>query len=124
MVSGHGRGRRLGYPTANVVPRTEVLPLDGIYASIVQAGGRQRRSVTSVGLNPTFGEGPRTIESYVFDFDGDLYDQPVKLFFVERVREERKFSSAELLVEQIERDVSSAQEILRGVELPETASNG
>ena len=124
VVSGHGRGRRLGYPTANIVPRTEVLPADGIYASIVQAGARQRRSVTSVGLNPTFGEGPRTIESYIFDFDGDLYDQPVKLFFVERVREERKFSSAELLVEQIERDVSSAQEILRGIELPETALDG
>jgi riboflavin kinase/FMN adenylyltransferase len=124
VVSGHGRGRHLGYPTANIVARTEVLPLDGIYASIVQAGGRQWRSVTSVGLNPTFGAGPRTIESYIFDFDGDLYDQAVKLFFVERIREEKKFSSVELLVEQIKLDVQSAQEILRGVELPMSASDG
>ena len=124
VVSGHGRGRHLGYPTANIVARTEVLPLDGIYASIVQAGGRQWRSVTSVGLNPTFGAGPRTIESYIFDFDGDLYDQAVKLFFVERIREEKKFSSVELLVEQIKLDVASAREILRGVELPKSASDG
>ena len=124
MVSGHGRGRHLGYPTANIVARTEVLPLDGIYASIMQAGGRQWRSVTSVGLNPTFGAGPRTIESYIFDFDGDLYDQAVKLFFVERIREEKTFSSVELLVEQIKLDVASAREILRGVELPKSASDG
>jgi riboflavin kinase/FMN adenylyltransferase len=124
VVSGHGRGRHLGYPTANIVARTEVLPLDGIYASIMQAGGRQWRSVTSVGLNPTFGAGPRTIESYIFDFDGDLYDQAVKLFFVERIREEKKFSSVELLVEQIKLDVASAREILRGVELPKSASDG
>jgi riboflavin kinase/FMN adenylyltransferase len=124
VVSGHGRGRHLGYPTANIVARTEVLPLDGIYASIVQAGGRQWRSVTSLGLNPTFGAGPRTIESYIFDFDGDLYGQAVKLFFVERIRAEKKFSSVELLVEQIQLDVASAQEILRGVELPKSASDG
>jgi riboflavin kinase/FMN adenylyltransferase len=124
VVSGHGRGRHLGYPTANIVARTEVLPLDGIYASLMEIGGRQWRSVTSLGLNPTFGAGPRTIESYIFDFDGDLYDQAVKLFFVARIREEKKFSSAELLIEQIKLDVASAQDILRGVELPKSASDG
>lgn len=117
VVRGHGRGRGLGYPTANIVSRTEVLPLDGIYASIIQTGGRQRRSVTSVGLNPTFGDGPRTIETYVFDFDGDLYDRSVKLFFAERIREEKKFASVDLLIEQIQQDVSSSQEILRHMEL-------
>jgi riboflavin kinase/FMN adenylyltransferase len=121
---GRGRGRQLGFPTANVVPRTEVLPLDGIYASIMQVGERKWHSVTSVGLNPTFGAGPRTVESYIFDFDGDLYDQAVKLFFVERIREEKKFSSVEPLVEQIKRDVSSAQEILRGIDVPCAASAG
>ena len=117
VARGHGRGRHLGYPTANVAARTEVLPRDGIYASIMQAGGKPWPCVTSVGLNPTFGEGPRTIESYIFDFAGDLYDQTVKLFFVQRIREEKKFPAVELLVEQINRDVASAQEILRGVEL-------
>jgi riboflavin kinase / FMN adenylyltransferase len=112
VTTGHGRGHQLGYPTANIAARTEVLPLDGIYATIVQIGAREWPSVTSVGLNPTFGAGPRTIESYILGFDGDLYDQTVKLFFVERIREERKFASPDLLIEQIKQDVSSAREIL------------
>jgi riboflavin kinase / FMN adenylyltransferase len=116
VASGHGRGRRLGYPTANIAPRTEVIPANGIYASILQVGDRQWPSVTSVGVNPTFGDGPRTIESYIFAFDANLYEQAVKLFFVERIREEKKFASPQLLIEQIERDVASAQEILRGVD--------
>ena len=124
VARGHGRGRQLGYPTANVVPRTEVLPLDGIYATIMQIGERRWPSVTSVGLNPTFGAGPRTVESYIFDFDGDLYDRAVKLFFVERIREEKTFSSVEPLVEQIKQDVSSAQEILRGVEPASAVPSG
>jgi riboflavin kinase/FMN adenylyltransferase len=124
VARGHGRGRQLGYPTANVVPRTEVLPLDGIYASIIQIGERRWPSVTSVGLNPTFGAGPRTVESYIFDFDGDLYDQAVKLMFVQRIREEKKFSSVDLLVEEIKHDVSRAQEILRGVEPASAVPSG
>ncbi len=114
VTTGQGRGRGLGYPTANVAPRTEVTPANGIYATIVQAGDRQWASATSVGTNPTFGAGPRTIESYLFDFDGDLYDQAVKVFFVERIREEKKFASPELLVAAIERDVECAREILGG----------
>ncbi len=117
VAAGHGRGRQLGYPTANIAARTEVVPLDGIYASILEVGGRQWRSVTSVGVNPTFGDGPRTIETYLFDFDEDLYEQSVKLFFVERIREEKKFASAALLVEQIQRDVKSAENILRAAAL-------
>jgi len=121
VASGRGRGRQLGYPTANIIPRTEVVPLDGIYASILHAGAERWPCVTSIGLNPTFGEGPRTIESYIFDFAGDLYGQAVKLLFVQRIREEKKFSSAELLVDQIKQDVRSAQEILSGVELAKPA---
>ena len=76
---------------------------------------QRRPCVTSIGLNPTFGAGPRTIESYVFDFSEDLYGRPVKLFFVKRIREEKKFSSSDLLVEQIKMDVLAAQEILHGI---------
>lgn len=116
VVAGERRGRHLGFPTANIVPRTEVIPLDGIYATFLQAGQRQWASVTSIGLNPTFGAGPRTVESYVFDFDGDLYGRPVRLFFVKRIREEKKFASPELLVEQIKQDVSNARDILRQID--------
>ncbi|MBI2986283.1 MAG: bifunctional riboflavin kinase/FAD synthetase [Deltaproteobacteria bacterium] len=112
VIPGHQRGRQLGFPTANIVPRTEVLPLDGIYATFLQAGERLWQSVTNIGVNPTFGDAPRTVESYVFDFSGDLYGRSVKLFFVKRIREERKFSSPETLVEQMKKDVLSAQQIL------------
>ena len=112
VMPGYRRGRQLGFPTANIVPRTEVLPLDGIYATFLQVDERQWPSVTNIGVNPTFGEGPRTIETYIFDFSGDLYGRSVKLRFVKRIREEKKFSSAETLVGQMKKDVLSAQEIL------------
>ncbi len=112
VVPGNRRGRHLGFPTANVVPQTEVVPLDGIYATVFEIGERQWPSVTNVGVNPTFGEGSRTIESYIFNFSGDLYGEPVRLFFVKRIREERKFPSADLLVEQMKKDVFSARAIL------------
>jgi len=117
VVRGHQRGTQLGFPTANIVTRTEVLPLDGIYATFLQTGERQWSGVTNIGLNPTFGSGPRTIESYMFDFSGDLYGRPVQLFFVRRIREEKKFSTPELLVEQMKKDVVSAQDILSKVNL-------
>jgi riboflavin kinase/FMN adenylyltransferase len=115
VVAGHGRGRDIGFPTANIEPATEAVPLDGIYATLFEVGGRRCESATSIGVNPTFGAGPRTIESFVFDFHGDLYGKDVKVHFVERIRDEKKFSSAESLAEQIDRDVLDAREILRAV---------
>ena len=112
VAPGHRRGRELGFPTANIAPRTEVIPLGGIYATFLQVDGRSWSSVTNIGVNPTFGDGPRTVETYIFDFSGELYDRPVQLFFVKRIREEKKFASAEMLAEQIKKDVAGAQEIL------------
>ncbi len=117
VASGHRRGRHLGFPTANIATRTEVLPRDGIYATFLQVDEHQWPSVTNIGVNPTFGGGPRTTESYIFDFQGDLYGQPVRLHFVKRIREEKKFPSPDLLVEQMKKDVLSAQEILNGIRL-------
>jgi riboflavin kinase/FMN adenylyltransferase len=112
VTRGHQRGRQLGFPTANIVGRTEVLPMDGIYATFLEVDERCWPSVANIGLNPTFGEGSRTIECYIFDFSGDLYGCSVRLYFVGRIREERKFASSDLLVEQMKKDVLSAQEIL------------
>jgi riboflavin kinase/FMN adenylyltransferase len=114
VIPGHGRGRGMGFPTANIESATEAVPLDGIYATMLEVGGRRWQSATSIGVNPTFGTGPRTIESYVFDFDGDLYDRDVKLYFVEYIREEKKFPSPESLAKQIEQDIANVREILRG----------
>ena len=112
VARGHGRGRTLGFPTANIVSRTEVLPPDGVYATMLESEGRRWPSVTSIGVNPTFGDGPRTVESYVFDFSGDLYGRSVRLFWVEKIRDEKRFSSADLLVGQIKDDALRAREIL------------
>ncbi len=115
VVPGHQRGRDLGFPTANIAPRTEVIPLNGIYATLLEVDDRTWPSVTNIGVNPTFGSGPRTVESYIFDFQEDLYGKPLRLFFVERIREEIKFSTPDLLIAQMKADVVRAQEILSGI---------
>jgi riboflavin kinase/FMN adenylyltransferase len=119
VVAGQRRGKELGFPTANIAARTEVLPLDGIYATLFHLGARDLPSVSSVGCNPTFGPGPRTIESFIFDFHEEIYGERVRLSFVKRIREEKKFAAADDLVEQIRADVRSAKKILEELRLPE-----
>jgi len=111
VVGGHRRGQELGFPTANISSRNEVLPGDGIYATLFQVGDESHLSVSSVGVNPTFGEGIRTIESFILDFDRSIYGESVKLSFIKRIREERKFDSVDELVAQMRGDVTAAQHI-------------
>jgi riboflavin kinase/FMN adenylyltransferase len=111
VVTGHQRGRDLGFPTANISSRTEVVPADGIYATLFHLGERTLLSVSSVGLNPTFGAGPRTIESYIINFHEDIYGAHIKLAFVQKIRDEKKFASTDELANQIRGDVASAQVI-------------
>jgi riboflavin kinase/FMN adenylyltransferase len=111
VVQGHQRGRELGFPTANLLSRSEVVPADGIYATFVEFGGRRFPSVTSIGLNPTFGEGPRTIETHILGFDENAYGRRLRLFFVDRIRGEKKFESVELLVAQIRQDIVDADRV-------------
>jgi len=117
IIAGHRRGRELGFPTANIASRTEVIPPDGIYATILQLGAERRLSVSNIGVNPTFGAGPRTIESFVLDFDEDIYGESVKLSFVKRLRAEKKFASVDELVAQMHEDVSSARAVFDGLGL-------
>lgn len=111
VVSGERRGRDLGFPTANISSRTEVIPSDGIYATLFQCGATKYLSASSIGTNPTFGDGPRTIESFLLDFAGELYGEPVKLHFVKRIRAQEKFVSADELVAQMREDVAQARTI-------------
>jgi riboflavin kinase / FMN adenylyltransferase len=111
VVTGHRRGRSMGFPTANLAATTELLPRDGIYATIIEVQNHCWLSVSSVGHNPTFGEGPRTIEAYVLDFAQDIYGESVKLSFVKRIREERRFAQIEDLVTQMHEDVQAARAI-------------
>lgn len=114
-VVEHGEmvGRRLGFPTANVaVAAQRCIPCTGVYATWVQTGGVWRMGATNVGYRPTFGGQRLTIEAFLLDFDGDLYDQSVRLAFVERLREERSYSRVEALVEQIRLDVEECRRVL------------
>jgi riboflavin kinase/FMN adenylyltransferase len=122
VVEGHRRGKDLGFPTANLSSRAEVLPLDGIYATLFRLGPRVLQSVSSVGLNPTFGAGPRTVESFIMGFDENIYGEAAQLSFVKRIRNEIKFSSVSDLVAQIRNDVRDAEAILHGVRIDKVAS--
>jgi riboflavin kinase/FMN adenylyltransferase len=109
VVRGAGRGRTLGFPTANI--RTERplgLPV-GVYVCRLQVGAREHQAVVNVGFRPTFGVNELAVEAHVLDFAGDLYDAKVTLTFVRRLREERKFSSVDALKEQIALDVAAAR---------------
>jgi len=113
---GDRRGRELGFPTANVaVPARICLPADGIYAgTFLGADMEERTAAISLGRRPTFYEHAdmSLLEAYVLDFDGDLYDQEVKVRFVERLRGEERFDSVEALVEQMQRDVEDTRRLL------------
>ena len=113
VVQGHQRGRVLGFPTANIASRAEILPKDGIYATIIEIGGTSYRSVSSLGSNPTFGDGPRTVETYIMDFSREIYGEGVRLSFVQRIRDEARFATVDDLVAQIRLDVVEAQRLLQ-----------
>ncbi len=108
VIAGAGRGRRLGYPTANIQFTQELIPLPGVYVVDVDGAGARRRGVANVGFNPTFGENFLGIEVYILGFDGDLYGRELAIRLRDRIRDERKFKSAEELVRQIEKDVRYA----------------
>jgi riboflavin kinase/FMN adenylyltransferase len=109
VVRGAGRGRTLGFPTANVkTERPLGLPV-GVYVCRLLVGASQHQAVVNVGYRPTFGETDLSVEAHVLDFAGDLYDQKVTLTFLRRLREERKFPSVDALKEQIALDVAAAR---------------
>lgn len=113
VAMGEQRGRRLGFPTLNVITaREKLLPQDGIYACWVTANGSRHASATSLGTRPTFGPGPRTLECHLLDFEGDLYGSNVTVTFVSRLRDELRFDDARTLVAQIARDVEETRAVL------------
>jgi riboflavin kinase / FMN adenylyltransferase len=114
VIVGDRQGRGLGFPTANLRPRSPILVPDGVYAVYGEWGGERRGGVANVGRKPTFGQGHlRTLETHLFDFDGDLYGERLRVSFVERLRGETRFPSAQALVEQIHKDAARAREVLK-----------
>lgn len=114
VVHGFQRGHEaLGFPTANLeLPQGRVMPPDGVYATYAIIDGNRYPAITNAGNNPTFGNEKKTIETFIFDFDANIYGKSFTLEWVQRIREERKFSSLEALVAQIEKDIESAKDIL------------
>jgi len=112
VEKGFQRGRTIGFPTANLRPRADLLLPNGVYAVRVEVGDTHVSGVANVGVNPTFGENKRTIEAHLFDFSADLYGQRVRVSFVEHLRGEQKFPSIQELIQQIQHDAQQARMIL------------
>ena len=109
IIHGLQRGRTIGFPTANLHPHNRVIPKFGVYATATLIEGKWRRSITNVGIRPTFDDDQNpSIESYIFDFDGDLYGDVLRVRFLHRIRDERKFASIDELRAQIEKDTRRA----------------
>ena len=110
VVSGSGRGRTLGFPTANLASPNEILP-PGVFATRLVRKGKTWNSVTNVGRRPTFGAAEPSVETHVLDASPLLYGAYVRLSFVVRLRDERVFRSSRALAEAIRADIASARRI-------------
>lgn len=110
IIRGNRRGHTIGFPTANLKPHNRVIPRYGVYATATLVDGVWRKSITNIGVRPTFENTQEpSIETYIFDFDGDLYGDSIRVRFLHRIRDERKFSGIEELKAQIERDTAIAK---------------
>ena len=109
-MRGDGRGRGIGFPTANLCTQNELLPPHGVYATTVTIDSVVHPSVTNVGVRPTVdSSGRAVVESHIFDFDRDVYGAAVRVGFVQRLRDERAFESIDLLRAQIAADCTRAR---------------
>lgn len=110
VVRGRERGRTLGFPTANLRPQNRVIPRQGVYVTATLIEGAWRRSITNIGTRPTFeGEGAEpSVETFVINWDGDLYGDVVRVRFLHRLRDEKRFGSVEDLKRQIDYDLRRA----------------
>lgn len=115
VVHGSHRGRELGFPTANVKTDNELVPGYGVYAVRANVENRTYEGVASIGIRPTFGGGPVSIEIYIFEFDHAIYDKHLEVTFIERLRGEEKFADADALIRQMRKDAEIAKRILERV---------
>ena len=110
IIRGNRRGHTIGFPTANLKPHNRVIPRYGVYATATLIDGIWRKSITNIGVRPTFeNDAEPSIESYIFDFDGDLYGDVLRVRFLHRIRDERKFNGVDELKVQIEKDTRRAR---------------
>ena len=107
IIHGVQRGRTIGFPTANLRPHNRVIPRYGVYGTATLIDGIWRKSITNVGVRPTFeNEVEPSVETFVLDFDGDLYGDVLRIRFLHRIRDERKFNGIDELKAQINKDLN------------------
>lgn len=111
VIKGAARGKTLGFPTTNIQTANEIAP-EGVFVTEARIRGRVYPSVTNIGTRPTFGEDKLQVESFLFGFQGNAYRRRVKLCFLKKLRDEKKFPASPALVEQIRKDIAAARNFL------------
>ena len=106
VVKGEKIGRMIGFPTTNLGTDWEFLPKKGVYVTIVTIDKVEFQSITNIGIRPTFDSNSLQIESHIFNFDQDVYEKEIKIDFLERIRDEKKFETVDKLIENITKDVN------------------
>jgi riboflavin kinase/FMN adenylyltransferase len=109
VIRGFGRGRQIGVPTANLGHDGQLAPAEGVYAARCTIGGATYPTAVSIGHLPTFGDNVRQVEAHLIGFAGDLYDQTIRVEFIDWIREQRKFDGLEPLKARIASDIESAK---------------
>jgi riboflavin kinase / FMN adenylyltransferase len=118
VVEGARRGRELGFPTANLDSANELIPPNGVYATTAQLGSVIHPAITNIGVRPTFGDAERpVVETHVLGIERDLYGMPLRLGFVQRLRDERAFDGVDQLRAQIEADRQRARSLFERMSL-------
>ncbi len=112
IVQGDGRGRQIGFPTANIDPGEQLCPPNGVYAIRVKLANQLFDGVLNIGIRPTFNGTKLQVESHLFEFNDTVYGETIEIYFIEKIRNERTFSNKQALVQQIHRDIAVANEIL------------
>jgi len=112
VIKGDGRGRGLGFPTANIASRHAIIPGNGVYAVRLFVRDKHYNGIVNIGMRPTFDAKSLAIEVHIFDFDEDIYGEEVSIYFMRRIREEKKFKDAESLIRQITKDIETARDVL------------
>ena len=115
VVKGNARGRKIGFPTANILVENKwkLIPSDGVYAVKVKLGGKQFYGMLNIGERPTLSDNKHRIEVHIFDFSADIYGADIKVEFVKRIREEKQFDNLELLKRQLQIDENNCKKFFR-----------
>ncbi len=113
VIHGEQLGRKIGFPTANIITENELVPRLGVYASFTRLNGKNLPSITNIGYKPTFGGERIIVETHIFEFDREIYGELIEVKFVDFIRPEKKFDGVDSLVEEIRKNCEYCRELLK-----------